>query len=80
MDDTANLKIIDTGYELLRFLVPVYYRKTVEIMITGVNYIEIGSSIKICWSFASPRERRDHESRNSGLNTLKMTKHDEPVP
>ncbi len=27
-----------------RFLVPVYYWKTVEIMITGVNYSEIGST------------------------------------
>jgi hypothetical protein len=27
-----------------RFLVPVYYWKTVEIMITDVNYYEIGST------------------------------------
>jgi hypothetical protein len=27
-----------------RFVVPVYYWKTVEIMITGVNYYENGSN------------------------------------
>jgi hypothetical protein len=41
----ANLKTIDACYQLSTVFSTslVYYRKIVEIMITGVNYLEIGS-------------------------------------
>jgi hypothetical protein len=41
-NDTANPRIIDVRYQIST--VPVYCWKTVEIMITDVNYSGIGSS------------------------------------
>ncbi len=44
---TAILKIIDVRYQLSTVFSTSLLLETVEIMITGVNYYEIGSSLSI---------------------------------
>ncbi len=67
MTGTAILILSDVRYQFSTVLVPVYYWKTVEIMITDVNYSEIGSSTTVRKPISQNYQESDETKKRERL-------------